>query len=83
MKRREFVKQASIFSASFMIADGLMARNKGAIYGQGNMRYRMNKDWGKLNPEKHPVNDCHEMVQDAKGRILLLTNETKNNVLII
>ncbi len=82
MKRRQFVKQASILSANFIIANGLMAKNKGPVYGHGSMRYRMNKDWGKLNSEKHPVNDCHEMVQDAKGRILLLTNETKNNVLI-
>ena len=28
------------------------------------------------------MNDCHEMVQDKSGRILLLTNETKNNVLL-
>jgi len=28
------------------------------------------------------VNDCHEMVQDSKGRIVLLTNHTKNNVII-
>jgi peptidylamidoglycolate lyase len=82
MKRRQFVKQASAFSAGFMIASNLMAKNKGEIYGHGKMRYRMHKEWGKLNFEKHPVNDCHEMVQDAKGRILLLTNETKNNVLI-
>jgi peptidylamidoglycolate lyase len=46
------------------------------------MTYTMNTQWGALNPEKTPVNDCHEMVQNAKGRILLLTNETKNNVII-
>src|SRR6201989_2081809 len=46
------------------------------------MRYSMNADWGKLDPTDHPVNDCHEMVQDSKGRIILLTNETKNNILI-
>jgi len=82
MKRREFVKQASFVSGSFIIANGLMAKDKGTVYGHGNMRFRMHSDWGKLNPEKHPVNDCHEMVQDAKGRIFLLTNETKNNILI-
>jgi sugar lactone lactonase YvrE len=82
MKRREFVKQASLVSGSFIIANGLMAKDNGNIYGHGNMRFRMNADWGKLNPEKHPVNDCHEMVQDARGRIFLLTNETRNNILI-
>lgn len=46
------------------------------------MTYSLNTKWGALNPEKTPVNDCHEMVQDSKGRILLLTNETKNNVIV-
>lgn len=31
---------------------------------------------------RYPVNDCHEMVQDRKGRLLLLTNETRNNILV-
>ena len=33
-------------------------------------------------PTRYPVKDCHEMVQDSMGRIILLTNETKNNVII-
>jgi sugar lactone lactonase YvrE len=46
------------------------------------MTYQLNTKWGTLNADKTPVNDCHEMIQDAKGRIILLTNETKNNVII-
>ena len=56
--------------------------NKESVYGHNEMTYSLNTQWGALNPEKTPVNDCHEMVQDAKGRILLLTNETKNNVIV-
>ncbi|NEU08057.1 6-bladed beta-propeller [Flavihumibacter sp. R14] len=82
MKRREFVKQASVVSASFFIASDLFAKPKGPVYGHNNMRYRLDTKWGQLDPLTHPVNDCHEMVQDAKGRIILLTNETKNNILI-
>ena len=82
MERRQFLVNATVASASLLIFDGLFAKNKGTIYGHGQMRYRMDAGWGKLNARKHPVNDCHEMVQDAKGRILLLTNETKNNILI-
>ena len=37
---------------------------------------------GQLDFARYPVKDCHEMVQDSKGRIILLTNETKNNVII-
>jgi hypothetical protein len=46
------------------------------------MQYTLDTSWSKADPAMNPVNDCHEMVQDSKGRILLLTNETKNNVLI-
>lgn len=52
------------------------------ILGHGSHQYKLDKNWGKLDPSQYPVKDCHEMVQDSRGRILLLTNETKNNVLI-
>ena len=52
------------------------------ILGHNGFRYRVVPGWGVLDAGKNPVNDCHEMVQDAKGRIILLTNETKNNILI-
>ncbi|MDP9048217.1 MAG: 6-bladed beta-propeller, partial [Bacteroidota bacterium] len=82
MKRRKFIKQTTVLSAGLLITKNLMAKNDSPVYGHGNMRYRMDKEWSKADPLKNPVNDCHEMVQDSKGRILLLTNETKNNVLI-
>ena len=81
MQRRNFIKQTA-FATTFFITKDLLAQKKGPVYGHNNMRYRMDAKWGELNPAKHPVNDCHEMVQDSKGRILLLTNETKNNVLV-
>ncbi len=82
MERRKFIKQTAIVSATFFIAKDMMAKDNGPIYGHNNMRYRMDTAWSKADPNINPVNDCHEMVQDSKGRILLLTNETKNNVLI-
>src|SRR6201996_2972538 len=82
MERRNFIKASTAITASFFIAKDLLAKDDGPIYGHGNMRYRMDNKWSKADPNINPVNDCHEMVQDKKGRILLLTNETKNNVLI-
>lgn len=82
MKRKDFIKQTVVVSASFFITKDLLAKPKGPVYGHGSMRYSMDDKWGQLNPEVNPVNDCHEMVQDSKGRIILLTNETRNNVLI-
>lgn len=82
MERRKFIKTSVVASAGFFIAKDLLAKDDGPIYGHGNMRYRMDNKWSKADPNINPVNDCHEMVEDKKGRILLLTNETKNNILI-
>src|SRR5258705_9018944 len=51
------------------------------VYGKNEKRYKLVKDWVKADAATLPVKDCHEMVQDSKGRIVLLTNETKNNVI--
>ena len=82
MNRKQFVKQAALGTASFFITKNMLATPQETVYGHNEMRFRLNTAWGKLNPDQTPVNDCHEMVQDSKGRILLLTNETKNNVII-
>ena len=82
MDRRKFIQNSAGVTASFFIAKDLFAVNKGPIYGHNNMKYTLDTKWGTLDSAKFPVNDCHEMVQDKKGRIILLTNETKNNILI-
>jgi len=82
MQRRSFVKNSILGTAGCMISKDLFSETKGPIYGQNEMQFRLNTKWGALNPDKTPVNDCHEMVQDSKGHIVLLTNETKNNVII-
>lgn len=56
--------------------------SKDVIIGHNSHQYKVNLNWGNLNTSQTPVNDCHEMVQDSKGRIVLLTNHTKNNVII-
>ena len=52
------------------------------IIGHGDFRYRVHREWGVLDSGKYPVNNCHEMVQDRRGRLLMLTDEPKNNILI-
>ncbi|GAA3562115.1 peptidylglycine monooxygenase-like protein [Snuella lapsa] len=56
--------------------------NSDVIIGHNSHRYKVDMAWGNLDVSKTPVKDCHEMVQDSKGRIVLLTNHTKNNVII-
>lgn len=82
MKRRHFIQQATMVSGGILIMHDLFARRRGKVYGHNNMTYTLNTTWSKTNATQFPVNDCHEMVQDSKGRIILLTNETKNNILI-
>ena len=55
---------------------------KDVIIGHGSHQYKVDMEWGKLDAGLYPVNDCHEMVIDSKGRIVMLTNHTKNNIII-
>ena len=83
MQRRNFLKQSALAASALGISSALHARkNEEIILGQHNKRYKLDTEWGKLDFSRYPVKDCHEMVQDSKGRILLLTNETHNNVII-
>lgn len=52
------------------------------ILGHGDFRYRIQADWGMLDANKYPVNNCHEMVMDKKGRLIMLTDHPKNNIII-
>lgn len=82
MNRKDFIKTASVATGGILITRDLFAKNNSPVYGHNGLTYRMDTKWSKLDPAKFPVNDCHEMVEDSKKRIILLTNETKNNVLI-
>lgn len=83
MKRIDFIKNgAALFAASFVPGKSLFElKNDEIIYGQNEKRYMLEKDWVRATASTLAVNDCHEMFQDSKGRIALLTNETKNNVI--
>jgi len=84
MQRRKFLQDSSMAAAGMLCLPLLssFSRREDVILGHNNKRYRLDTKWGELDAAKYPVKDCHEMVQDSKGRILLLTNETKNNVII-
>lgn len=87
MSRRSFLKQSSLLSLG-VLAGPLYGRaldfgtNQDVIIGHNSHRYKVDMSWGNLDPGKVPVKDCHEMVQDSKGRIIMLTNHTKNNIIV-
>ncbi|MCU7552202.1 6-bladed beta-propeller [Chitinophagaceae bacterium LB-8] len=84
MNRKQFIKQSSSAAAGMLFIPSMLRNQKmdDMILGHNNKRYRINTKWSQLSFEQYPVKDCHEMVQDKLGRIILLTNETKNNVII-
>jgi hypothetical protein len=52
------------------------------VIGHGDFTYRVHKAWGDLDPNKNPVKNCHEMVMDAQGRLVMVGDDIHNNILI-
>lgn len=86
MSRRAFLKKSSLAALGLLASPTQSAfawnRRKEVIIGHNSHRYKVDLTWGNLDPTNTPVKDCHEMVQDSKGRIVLLTNHVKNNVIV-
>ena len=88
LSRRSFIGKASLVTAAGIALPTILSAktnprlSETTVLGHNGFRYRVVPGWGVLDAGKNPVNDCHEMVLDAQGRIILLTNETKNNILV-
>ena len=85
--RRDFIIKSGAAVLGGLVLPNILikksyAMKEDTILGHGTHRYKVIEGWGVLDAGKNPVNDCHEMVEDAKGRLIMLTNETKNNILI-
>lgn len=50
--------------------------------GYNGFVYKVISDWGRLDADKVPVKDCHEMVMSRSGLFYMLTNHTQNNVVV-
>jgi len=81
VSRRDFTRQTTLAIGATLAAPARLFsqsnRAEPTIIGHNSHKYRVIPNWGILDAGKNPVNDCHEMVEDAKGRIFLLTNETR------
>ncbi|MDA7916322.1 6-bladed beta-propeller [Verrucomicrobia bacterium] len=87
MNRRSFLAKATFATAATSLsAPFVYSQSKtsydGHIVGHGDFKYRVDTKWSKADSKTHPVRDCHEMVQSKDGRLFLLTNDAKNNVLV-
>ncbi|WP_372747847.1 6-bladed beta-propeller [Litorivivens sp.] len=52
------------------------------VLGEGQYRYRLDRQWCQTDAQSLQVNNCHEMVIDSKNRLYLLTDNPKNNIII-
>jgi len=88
-KRRDFIKKSALATGAGMIAPSFTfgtTHSKNMMretVGHGNFKYTVDKEWGVQDPAKIPVNDCHEMVLDSKGRILMTIPGADNDNVII
>lgn len=83
--RREFLKTTALSGVAFSLpAFNIINRPvlEEEIIGHGDFRYRAYKSWGNLDPNNTPVKNCHEMVMDSNGRLIMITDEVKNNIII-
>jgi peptidylamidoglycolate lyase len=53
------------------------------ILGQGEFRYRVVPDWGREALAQVNVKNGHAVAIDANGRLLFLTDDARNNVIIL
>jgi len=70
-----------IFFAMLALASWATAAEK--ILGQGEFRYRVVPGWGEAALAKLSIGNGHGMAIDATGRIVFLTDDAKNNVVIL
>jgi hypothetical protein len=79
LTRRRFIQNSA--AATFACAVRPAFAEAPAILGQGDFRYRVVPGWGELG-DQTPVGNCHGIVTDRQGHIILLTDQTRNNVII-
>lgn len=79
ISRRKFLALGGATLSSVVTARA--AQKAPLSLGHGEFRYRVVPGWGVLD-EKTPVKNCHGIVCDAEGNIILLTDEVTNNFIV-
>nr|WP_185146841.1 6-bladed beta-propeller [Reichenbachiella sp. MSK19-1] len=86
--RRNFIKKTSLVAglAAALPSMSFNVITKRAepelILGHGDYQYKLVRDWAQLSAVRNPLLNCHEMVMDSKGRLIMMGDHPKNNILI-
>lgn len=79
ISRRKFIALGGATLSSVVTARA--AGQAPAVLGHGDFRYRVVPGWGVLD-DRTPVKNCHGIVCDAEGNIILLTDDVTNNFIV-
>lgn len=91
--RRNFLRQTAGLAATLPftglsactpsrnLVDAPLVMSDKSIVGHGDFRYKVDKDWGTLDSLQNPVQHCHEMVLDSRGRLVVSTVSPKHDIL--
>lgn len=84
MHRRDFLISSSVtgIAATALASQSQASDPEALIIGHGDYRYRVDYDWAKVSSIETPILNCHEMVQDRRGRLIMLGDNTRNNILV-
>jgi hypothetical protein len=88
MHKRTFIKSTALLTAAAIanpsFAFNISKKHKpdDLIIGHGAHKYKVKKDWAKISINTTPLHNCHEMVMDSKGRLIMIGDHTNNNVLV-
>ncbi len=87
--RRTFIQSTAVASASLLASKSFAfsilnkdRKPEELILGHNGFTYKVDQGWAKISSSTHPVNNCHEMVQDSQGRLIMIGDDTHNNILV-
>ncbi|GAB1857550.1 peptidylglycine monooxygenase-like protein [Flavobacteriaceae bacterium MHTCC 0001] len=94
--RRNFIKKTSLASAALAATSSAygvsiiskkskwdrLLNETDTILGHGDYKYKLTKNWAQISPTRIPLLNCHEMVMDSKGRLIMIGDHPQNNILI-
>lgn len=78
MHRRRFLQSAATAAVA---VPSIVRSAEGQALGQGDHRFRVVPGWGEQGAST-PVKNCHGIVCNGEGHLVLLTDHTQNNVII-
>ena len=82
MKRRTFLAATTAAATASLFPAIIVRGEDNTPLGQGDFKYRVKTALMDLDPDETPVKNCHGIVEASDGRIVLLTDHVKNNVII-